>query len=103
MADKHLGQMILDRARANPQRAAFRVKKGDAYTDVTWGECLPRIEAITAGLLSAAPLTDGARVTIIGNTSVDWVLIDAAALSVGLQTVPVYASLLPEEVGYMHV
>jgi long-chain acyl-CoA synthetase len=103
MADQHLAQMILDRARENPSATAIRYKRGDAYVDVPWSELLPRIEHIAAGILSAAELTDGARVSIIGNTSMDWVLLDVAAMSVGLQTVPVYASLLPEEVGYMHV
>src|SRR5687768_1956799 len=99
MPDQHLGQMILDRGKKQPSGVAFRVKKNDAFVDVTWGEVLPRIEHLSAGILTATPLTDGARVSIIGNTSMDWVLLDAAAMSVGLQTVPVYASLLPEEVG----
>ena len=43
-----------------------------------------------------------AAITIIGNTSLEWILCDFAGLSVGLRTVPVYASLLPEEVGYAH-
>lgn len=99
----HLGQMVLDRARRDPAAIAFRVRKGDVYTDVPWSEVTPRIERIAAGLLSALELARDAHVTIIGNTSLDWVLCDFAALSVGLRTVPVYASLLPEEVGYMHV
>ncbi|MFZ5476525.1 MAG: AMP-dependent synthetase/ligase [Myxococcota bacterium] len=103
MPDVHLGQMFLDRAQADPSAVAFRVKQGDAYVDVAWGTLLPRIRHIGAGLLSATELPAGSRVSIIGNTSMDWVLLDAAALAVGLQTVPVYASLLPEEVGYMHV
>jgi long-chain acyl-CoA synthetase len=101
--DQHLGQMIVDRAKKDPSRAAFRVRKGDVYVDVPWSDVLPRIGHVAAGILSAAQLSDGARVSIIGNTSLDWVVLDAAALSVGLQTVPVYASLLPDEVGYMHV
>ena len=103
MADVHISGMVLERARKNPAAAGFRVRKGDVYVDVPWSDVLPRIDAIAAGLLSAASLTDGARVSIIGNTSMDWVLMDVAAMSVGLRTVPVYASLLPEEVGYMHV
>lgn len=95
--------MITDRGRDDPSRIAFRVRRGDAYVDIPWSEVLPRIEHIAAGLLTATKLADGARVSIIGNTSMDWVLIDAAAMSVGLHTVPVYASLLPEEVGYLHV
>lgn len=103
MTDRHLGQMILDRARERPQSVAFRVRRDAGYADITWGEVLPRVDAVAAGLLSAAPLTDGARITFLGNTSLEAVLLDYAALSVGLHPVFVYASLLAEEVGYMHV
>ncbi|MFY1828337.1 AMP-dependent synthetase/ligase [Myxococcus fulvus] len=105
MADAHpsLPQMILDRANTSPQRVAFRVKRDDTYVDLRWSELLPRIEAIAAGLLSAGTVDDGACITIVGNTSMASCLVDFAALRVGLKTVPVYASLLPEEVGYMHV
>ncbi|QSQ15712.1 AMP-dependent synthetase/ligase [Myxococcus landrumensis] len=105
MADEHasLSHMILDRVRTSPQRVAFRVRRGDAYVDISWSEVSPRIEAIAAGLLSAGPVDDGACITIVGNTSMASCLVDFAALTVGLKTVPVYASLLPEEVGYMHM
>ncbi len=105
MADAHLSlpQMILDRARTSPRCVAFRVRRDEAYVDIPWSELSPRIEAIAAGLLSAGTLDDGACISIVGNTSMASCLIDFAALSAGLKTVPVYASLLPEEVGYMHV
>jgi long-chain acyl-CoA synthetase len=102
MTHEHLAGLVLDRARTSPQHAAFRVRRSGAFVDVTWAEVLPRIEAIGAGLLTAAQLEDGANITIIGSTSMDWVLADFAALCVGLKTVPIYASLLPEEVGFMH-
>lgn len=105
MADAHpsLPQMILDRARTSPHRVAFRVRRGEAYVDIPWSELPPRMEAIASGLLSAGPVDDGACITIVGNTTMESCLVDFAALSIGLKTVPVYASLLPEEVGYMHV
>ncbi|MBX2802132.1 MAG: long-chain fatty acid--CoA ligase [Myxococcales bacterium] len=98
----NLGQMVLQRAAESPDVAAFRVRKGDTYHDVTWEQCTDRLDHIAAGLLTAMDLPDDAHITITGNTSMDWVLCDFAALTVGLRTVPVYASLLPEEVGYMH-
>jgi long-chain acyl-CoA synthetase len=105
VADEHpsLSQMILRRARESPHGVAFRVRQNDAYIDVPWSQLAPRIEEIAAGLLSAAALDDGACISIVGNTTMESCLVDFAALSVGLKTVPVYASLLPEEVGYMHV
>jgi long-chain acyl-CoA synthetase len=102
MTASNLGQMVLDRAARSPASVAFRVRRRDRYVDVTWREVRPRLDAIAAGLLSALELADDAHVTIIGNTSMAWVLCDFAAMTVGLRTVPVYASLVPEEVGYMH-
>lgn len=95
--------MLVDRGTRSPEAVAFRVRRGGAYADVRWSEAAARIEALAAGLLSAAELEDGACISIVGNTSMDSCLVDFAALSVGLKTVPVYASLLPAEVGYMHV
>ncbi len=97
-----LADMVLQRVKNDTSSRAFRVRRGDAYHDVTWGDIADRLENIAAGLLTAMDLADDAHVTIIGNTSLDWVVCDFAALSIGLRTVPVYASLLPEEVGYMH-
>lgn len=102
MADQHIPAMIQRCAARSPEGPAFRVKRGEQWVDVPWKDVMPRVEAIGAGLLSATELPDGARVSIIGNTTMDWVILDFAAMSVGLQTVPVYASLLPEEVGFMH-
>ena len=103
MAASNLGQMVLDRAAESPDSVAFRVRKNDQYHDVTWREASPRLDTIAAGLLTALDLPDDAHIAIVGNTSMDWVLCDFACLGVGLRTVPVYASLLPSEVGYMHV
>jgi long-chain acyl-CoA synthetase len=102
MAFEHIPEMVFARIRSSPKRAAFRVKRDGVFVDVTWAEVAPRIDAIAAGLLTAANLDDGACVTIVGSTGMDWIIADFAALSVGLKTVPVYASLLPEEVGFMH-
>ena len=105
MAAISLGQMVLDRVAQSPDAPAFKVKdSANRYRSVLWSECGPRMEAIAAGLLTALdePLSDDAHITIIGNTSMEWVLCDFAALTIGLRTVPVYATLLPKEVGYMH-
>ncbi len=102
-AYESLSEMILRRARGAPNAVAFRVRRGAGYVDVPWSDAAAQLEAIAAGLLSAAPLDDGACISIAGNTTMESCLVDFAALSVGLQTVPIYASLLPEEIGYMHV
>lgn len=103
MAYKTLGEMVRSRAAQDPSASAFRKREGEQYVDVLWSTCMERMERIGAGLLTAQELPRGAAIAIQGNTNLDWVLCDFAALMIGLQTVPVYASLMPEEVGYMHV
>jgi long-chain acyl-CoA synthetase len=99
-----LGEMIVDRARKSPEKSAFRVRNGSAYGDLLWKDVDPRMDRIAAGLLTIpGGLAHGAAVGIVGNTRLEWVLCDFACLRVGLRTVPIYASLLPEEVGYQHV
>lgn len=97
-----IGALIADRRKQSPKADAFGVKNNGNYTRLTWKDVGGRIDAIGAGLLSAMDLDDDARITIVGNASLDWLLCDFAALSIGLQTVPVYASLLFEEVAFMH-
>ena len=103
MAFQTLAEMIDHRAKADPSAPAFRRREGDAYVDIPWSVCSERMANIGAGLLSAMDLPHNSAVAIVGNTSLEWVLCDFAAQLVGLRTVPIYASLLPEEVGYMHV
>lgn len=103
MKDQNLAQMLGDRGSREPHAVAFRVRRGDGYVDIPWSQVTERMAAMAAGILSAGALDDGACISIIGNTSMSTCLVDFAALSVGLKTVPIYASLLPAEVGYMHV
>lgn len=103
MADIHLAQMVADRAKANPDVVAFRVKSDGAYRDIRWKDAWERVENIASGLLTALDLPHAAAVSIIGDTSLEWVLCDYACQWMGLQSVPIYATLQPDEVGYMHV
>lgn len=102
MADTHLAQMFFDRARAEGQAAAFCVRNGGAYGDVSFKESAERVEAIAAGILKGGAPTAGVCVTIMANTRLEWILCDYAMLSLGYKTVPIYVSLLPPEIGYIH-
>jgi long-chain acyl-CoA synthetase len=98
-----LAQLLHARAAATPDSAAVRVKGRGGWTDRSWRQLAERVDRIAAGLLSALELGDHDVVCLLGQTSEAWLAADYAALSVGLQTVPIYASLHAEEVGYAHV
>ncbi len=101
---KSLAQMLHKRVKATPSSAAIRHKSGPGWKDVSWGDLGARMERIASGLLTAGvELPDRAAIAILGNTSASWIAVDFAALSVSMRTVPVYATLLPAEAGYLHV
>jgi len=100
---KTLAQLLHTRAADNPSDIALRLNVGGQWIDRTWRELAARSSRIAAGLLSAIDLEDNDVIGLLGQTSEDWIACDFAGLSVGLQTVPIYASLQPEEVGYAHV
>jgi len=96
--------MVLSRIAESGSNPALKVNKNGSWTDISWSQLGARMEKIAAGLLTApGGVEERAAVAIIGNTSEDWITCDFAALSIGLRTVPVYATLLPEEAGYLHV
>jgi long-chain acyl-CoA synthetase len=102
MTDQNLGQMFFDRARVHARIAAFRVRRGEAFVDVSYEEAARRVEAIAAGLLTIpGGLPRRARVGIIGPTSMEWILGDIAALSLDGVVVPIYPTLLASEMGYI--
>ena len=102
MTDQTIAGMIQRRIDSSGSRPAMNFKQDGGWTSISWNDLAARMERIAAGLLTAIEIPDRAAIAILGNTSVDWIACDFAALSVGLRTVPVYASLLPEEVGYLH-
>ena len=104
MSDTSLGQMFFDRARTFADVTAFRVRsKGAAnFHDVSYREAARRADAIAAGLLTIpGGLPRRGSVGIIGTTSADWILADFATMSLDAIAVPIYATLLAPEIGYI--
>lgn len=103
LAVNTLAQLLHARAAASPRDVALRTKVGGQWVERTWQELADRADRIAAGILSRVELEDHAVVGLIGQTSEAWLACDFAALSAGLQTVPIYASLHAPDVGYAHV
>lgn len=98
-----LAELLHAQAARNPDHIAMRTKDGGGqWVDRTWADVRDRADVIATGILTAVELQDNDVIGLLGSTSENWLTCDFAALSVGLQTVPIYASLLPEEVGYCH-
>jgi long-chain acyl-CoA synthetase len=101
-----LSEMFSVRAQEHGSAVAYRYRPpGEKkMVDVSFAAAHKRISAVAAGLLSTeGGVAPGAAVAILAQTRLEWVLCDFAALSIGAVVVPVYASLLPAEVGFLHV
>ncbi len=102
--DSTIGSMIQRRIRKSGANPALRVKTDGRWQDTSWSALGERMDRIAAGVLTVpGGVEDRAAIAIIGNTSASWIACDFACLGVGLRTVPVYATLLAEEAGYLHV
>jgi long-chain acyl-CoA synthetase len=84
------------RVQAFADRPAFRHRKGDAWKILTWQDADRWAREIAAGLcwLGLAP---GARVVLLCQTRLEWVLCDVAIAMAGLVSVPIYPSSTAEQ------
>jgi long-chain acyl-CoA synthetase len=100
--DPSLAAMFFERCARSPRRPALRHRRGSGFVDVTFAAFAERVEAIAAGLLTIpGGLPRGAAVALFASTRAEWLACDFAAFGVGAITVPIYASVLAPEVGYI--
>ncbi|CAN5655710.1 AMP-dependent synthetase/ligase [soil metagenome] len=79
---------------------AFRHHAGGTWHDMTHREALAQVRAV-AMALQAEGLTRGDRAAILAENRPEWALADYACLSAGIVGVPVYATLMPDQVRYI--
>ncbi|MFV0632770.1 AMP-dependent synthetase/ligase [Demequina sp.] len=92
--DEHfdLTALLNARAQAAPQGAFAEVKddNGD-WQPVTLGEFHARVRAVAKGLV-ASGVGAGDRVGIMGDTTIEWSVLDFAVFAAGAVAVPIYPS-----------
>jgi long-chain acyl-CoA synthetase len=81
------------------RRTALRFKQHGHYHDVSWTDYQRRVDRAAAGFCGLG-LMPGDRVGLLAENSVDWLVADLALLSAGAVDVPLYASLVPNQVAY---
>jgi long-chain acyl-CoA synthetase len=101
--DTSLGAMFFDRAKKLGAVTAFKVKRnGNHYSEVSFAESARRTEAIAAGILSIeGGIARRASIGLVASTSMEWVLVDMAVMSLDVLMVPIYPTLLAAEIGYI--
>src|SRR5512146_3099138 len=87
-------------AAARPNGTATRQKRDGRWVDTTWAEVARRARDLSDGLASLG-VVKGDRVSIIGETTTEWLLADIGVMGAAAVTVPIYQSNKPAECQYI--
>src|SRR4029453_13969481 len=100
MEIQNIPQMFFARAVSRGQRPAQFVKRGGTWQGISWQAMSDNVRNIAKGWLTLG-LQMGDRVALLANSRAEWVQCDLGIMAAAGITVPVYASLLPEQVAYI--
>lgn len=100
MAYKNLADMFFQKRQTLASNTAYMYKKEGNWESVSFKDAVDRAEKISAGLASLN-IGKGDRVAIISGNRIEWALSDYATMAIGAVLVPIYSSLLPDQVKYI--
>ncbi len=97
---RSLAAALLETAERCPERTALLSPSKRGFRHYTYREMVAMVFDY-ARALSSFGLTRGDRVVIIGETCMQWALVDWAAQSLGIVVVPIYPTLPPDQACYI--
>ncbi len=104
MSNDQVGVTICDFIGQMPyrsiKRTAVRYKKQNQWVQIDWTEFYTRIVAFALSLETLG-VEKGARVALMSSTRWEWSVSDAAIMSLGGVTVPIYPSSTADEIEYI--
>ncbi|MFD5179002.1 AMP-dependent synthetase/ligase [Nocardia sp. NPDC058379] len=92
-----LYEIVSEAARRDPARHSLCAVDG---TQLTTGDLDTRVRALASALLDRA-VAAGDRVAVLGRTSLEWALLDCAAVAIGAVIVPVYPTSSPAQIEHI--
>jgi len=97
----HLTAMLNARVAESPQGAFAEVKGADdVWVSVSLTEFRDRVRAVAKGLI-ASGMKLGDRVGIVGNTRIEWSIVDFAIFAAGGVSVPIYPSSSASQIAWI--
>src|SRR5512135_623944 len=100
MKETTLHRMFLNRIAEGGDSVRYMVPGDHGYTPVTYRQVGDASREIGLGLM-ALGLVRGDRVAILSTTRLEWCLADIGSILGGFVTVPIYPSILPDQVEYI--
>jgi long-chain acyl-CoA synthetase len=93
-------QLFAERVKDDPDAVAVRYKRDGVFRELTWSGYRNEIRKVAAGLMRCG-LEPGARIAIMGDVCIEYLLTDLAATFIGAIPCGVYPTSSPEEVAYV--
>src|SRR5512136_2241167 len=95
-----LSQIFLNTCRTYLKDDLLMAKHEGRYIPISTAEFEARVRRLSAGFREIG-LQPGDKIVIFSENRPEWVITDFAALCTGCISVPVYTSLMPEQVKYI--
>jgi long-chain acyl-CoA synthetase len=95
-----LSRLFIESCRAHNKSGRMSVKCDGVWTRISTEEIATTVRRLSLGF-QALGLKPGDRMAILSENRPEWVMADFAALCAGAATVPIYTSLLPDQVRYI--
>ncbi len=95
-----LPQIFLNTVKTYRKENLLLHKKGGGYVAIPTHEFEDRVKSLSLGLRDLG-LRAGDKLVLLAENGPDWVMTDFANLCLGGVTVPIYTSLMPEQIKYI--
>lgn len=83
-----------------PNKILYQIKKEGKWVDISIGEVMATVKNLSKALVSMG-IKKESKVGIISNNRPEWNYVDFACQYIGAVTVPVYATLIPEDIQFI--
>ncbi len=95
-----LAKVFLNTEKVYQKEALMLVKKHGRYQPISTAEFCQRVRNISSGLRTLGQ-KKGDKLIILSENRPEWVMVDLANICLGGVTVPIYTSLMPEQIKYI--
>ena len=95
-----LYEMFFNRAKQQPDSAFIWTKKENEWKSHSWGQVANQVKII-ASALTQRGITAGARVAILSENRIEWIITDLAIMSIGAISVPLFTTYTQTDITYL--
>lgn len=100
MKFKNLGEMLFKNTKEFADKPFYMFKREGRYQTLTYKDFFDQVILVSSGLKSLG-LDKGDKVVMLSENRIEWAMVDYACQVAGLVSVPIYATLLENQVEYI--